>query len=347
MSFSREINTWYQHQKRDLPWRNTKNPYFIWLSEIILQQTRVDQGLHYYLNFTQAYPSVFDLAQADEEEVLKLWQGLGYYSRARNLHASAKQIVALHKGVFPSNYLSILALKGVGTYTAAAISSICFKLPYAVVDGNVYRLLSRYFGIATPIDVRKGVQQFEELAQELLDKKAPGDHNQAMMEFGAMQCKPKNPVCNDCPLRARCVAFNTSKVDSLPVKSKKLKQKDRFFNYLIIKSEYEVIIKKRTGKDIWKNLYDFPLIENDKKLRKEEIIASAHWTEIMQKNDYIIQSISNCIVHQLSHQRIHTTFWELKTSDLKNLDLEGFIRIKQTDMGNYPVPKLIENYYHQ
>jgi len=225
MQFYNTLIYWYLHNKRDLPWRKSKNPYYVWLSEIILQQTRVAQGLPYFLNFTKAFPTVFDLAEAKENTVLKLWQGLGYYSRARNLHFSAKYIKNELNGIFPTTYKDLLKLKGVGDYTASAIASICFNEPTAVVDGNVYRVLSRYFGIKTPINSTEGIKEFKKLAQTLIHTKDPGTYNQAIMDFGATLCKPKNPLCNECPFANSCVSLEKNLINELPIKEKKVKLK--------------------------------------------------------------------------------------------------------------------------
>ena len=231
MIFSKTLINWYSVNKRELPWRQTIDPYYIWLSEIILQQTQVAQGLPYYVKFTEEFPSVFHLAKAQEGHVLKLWQGLGYYSRARNLHTTAKYIAAELKGEFPNNYKDLLKLKGIGDYTASAIASICFNKPEAVVDGNVYRVLSRYFGIDTPINSPKGAKEFKQLAQELIDKKDPATFNQAIMEFGATQCKPQSPDCTLCPFTSSCIAFNENRIIELPVKIKSGKAKKKYFNF--------------------------------------------------------------------------------------------------------------------
>lgn len=244
MDFSTQIIEWYRTNKRDLPWRKTKNPYQIWLSEIILQQTRVEQGLSYYLKFIEKYPSIKDLANAPQDEVLKLWQGLGYYSRARNLHYTSKVITDKYKGEFPATYKEILDLKGIGEYTAAAISSFSFNLPYPVIDGNVYRVLSRVFDIDTPIDSTLGKKEFKELAYELINKNNPSEYNQAIMEFGALYCKPQSPDCENCIFTSTCLAFKTKKINELPVKSKKLKQKNRYFNYLVFIDEDYTYLKK-------------------------------------------------------------------------------------------------------
>src|SRR5690606_4230898 len=236
MIFSKILNHWYSSNKRELPWRQTTNPYAIWLSEIILQQTQVIQGLPYYESFLKEFPTVFSLANAEESKVLKLWQGLGYYSRARNLHAAAKHIVNQYDGVFPNNYKTLLTLKGVGDYTASAIASICFNEPTAVVDGNVYRVLSRYFGIDTPINSTKGIKAFKMLATSVMDAKNPSEYNQAIMEFGAIQCKPKNPDCKICPLHRSCAALEKKFVNVLPVKLNKTKVNTKYFNFLVVLS---------------------------------------------------------------------------------------------------------------
>ena len=265
MTFSNLLIQWYLRNKRDLPWRNTTNPYPIWLSEIMLQQTRVAQGMPYFLSFTAAFPTVFDLAKADEEQVLKLWQGLGYYSRARNLHKTAQYVADELSGVFPVTYKELLQLKGIGEYTAAAIASFSYNEVVPVVDGNVFRVLSRYFDVETDIAAASAKKEFAALAFELMPKDNPAIFNQAIMEFGALQCVPKSPNCGICVFNESCAALQKNKVDQLPVKSKKLKVRNRFFNYLVVNDENEnTIIQKRTDKGIWHNLYEFPLIETEK-----------------------------------------------------------------------------------
>jgi len=275
MCIATEIIPWYLANKRDLPWRNTQDPYKIWISEIILQQTRVEQGISYYHKLTTAFPTIKHLAQADEEIVLKNWQGLGYYSRARNLHFAAKQIVNDFNNKFPNNYNDIISLKGVGEYTAAAIASFAFQLPYAVLDGNVFRLLSRLMGIDTPINSTKAKKEFSELAQSLMNTKHPDLYNQAIMEFGSQVCKPKKPKCNECPLQSSCFAFSKNKIQLLPVKPKKNKQKVMYFNYFYFRYQDKTFIQKRSENDIWKNLYQFPLIENTKDFSTEEVLQIA------------------------------------------------------------------------
>ncbi len=340
MIFSKILNHWYSKNKRDLPWRETKNPYHIWLSEIILQQTQVKQGLPYYTTFIKEFPTVFDLAKAEEGQVLKLWQGLGYYSRARNLHATAKYIVADLNGKFPNNYNALLKLKGVGDYTASAIASICYNEEAAVVDGNVYRVLSRYFGINTPINTSKGFKEFKQLAQELIDTQNPSEHNQAIMEFGATQCKPQNPLCNSCPFQTSCVALEKKIINELPVKNKLNKVSKKFFNFIVILSKNDkTVLEKRKGKGIWENLYQFPLIESKKELNYEEF-----YTEL-QKSNLLKNATFECflynhdeIIHKLSHQHLYTKFWIVNIDEMM---LDG-IYVK--DIHNYPVPVLISNF---
>ncbi|MCB0409465.1 MAG: A/G-specific adenine glycosylase [Flavobacteriales bacterium] len=344
MDFSTQIIEWYRTNKRDLPWRKTKNPYQIWLSEIILQQTRVEQGLSYYLKFIEKYPSIKDLANAPQDEVLKLWQGLGYYSRARNLHYTSKVITDKYKGEFPATYKEILDLKGIGEYTAAAISSFSFNLPYPVIDGNVYRVLSRVFDIDTPIDSTLGKKEFKELAYELINKNNPSEYNQAIMEFGALYCKPQSPDCENCIFTSTCLAFKTKKINELPVKSKKLKQKNRYFNYLVFIDEDYTYLKKRTHKDIWHGLFDFPLIETPKKI--DNILNNQQeGYSFLFKNHLSIKK-SEEQIHILSHQKIHATFWTVKQKNLTT-PTNGLIKVDLKDINNYPVPKLIENYLSQ
>ncbi len=341
MIFSKTLTYWYSNNKRNLPWRETIIPYYIWLSEIILQQTQVKQGLPYYEAFVGKFPTVFDLAKADESDVLKLWQGLGYYSRARNLHASAKYVANDLKGKFPDNYKDLLKLKGVGDYTASAIASICFNEVAAVVDGNVYRVLSRYFGIDTPINSSKGAKEFKALAQELIDKKHPAEFNQAIMEFGATQCKPKNPYCHICPFNEGCIAFNTNSIAELPVKIKSAKAKKKHFNFLVFVSEDgKTILEKREGKGIWQNLYQFPLIETEK------IISSVEGFNTLLENHDILKDVTfelslynkEPIIHKLSHQHLHTKFWVV---NLEKLPVEG---VSIGKVREFAVPILIGNF---
>lgn len=339
MSFSTEIISWYRRNKRPLPWRNTKDPYKIWLSEIILQQTRVAQGLPYYLKFTQAYPTVFQLADAPEEEVLKLWQGLGYYSRAKNLHATAKHIAHTLNGVFPQTYKELLTLKGVGDYTASAIASICFNEPAPVLDGNVYRVLARYFNIDIPINTSEGATCFKALAKELIDHNRPATYNQAIMEFGAIQCKPQSPDCPVCPLNNSCGALQHNQVAQLPVKLKKGKIKKRYFNYLVITNGAHIALQKRTEKDIWQNLYEFPLIETPGPAESNTLLRHPSLKELLATHTFTIKPHNRePIVHKLSHQHLYTHFWILKTEKVPPHS------IPLSHLKNYPVPVLIANF---
>lgn len=346
-SFSSKIINWYEINKRDLPWRRTKDPYWIWLSEIILQQTRVDQGMSYYLRFIEEFPTIAQLADASEETVLKLWQGLGYYSRARNLHGTAKHINENLSARFPSEHTEILKLKGVGEYTAAAIASFAFGQCYPVVDGNVYRVLSRVFGIKTPIDSSSGKKEFYALANILIDPAHPALYNQSIMEFGAIQCKPKNPDCSNCPLITMCAAFADNIIEELPIKSKTIKQRDRFFNYLVFKHKNNLILNKRSEKDIWKNLYDFPMIESAHFITETEFLGSGEWRNMIGEESYNIMSVSKVYKHVLSHQKIYARFWEISLSKKTAptaFAFENSLSIKQKDLHKYPIPRLLEIY---
>ncbi|MBP1676854.1 MAG: A/G-specific DNA-adenine glycosylase [Bacteroidetes bacterium] len=337
---SESIIGWYQRHKRDLPWRNTSDPYKIWISEIILQQTRVNQGLEYYLRFVDRFPDVKTLAAAELDEVLRYWQGLGYYSRARNLHKAACQINSMYNGVFPDDYQQILGLAGVGKYTAAAVSSLAFNAAYAVVDGNVYRVLSRLFGVDTPIDSTTGIKEFSELAQQFLDKSDPGMHNQALMEFGALQCVPVSPRCELCPVSAHCVAFKTDAVSQLPVKTTKVKVKNRFLNYLYIEYNGKTFIQRREENDIWKNLYEFPLIESDKLLATEELLSHPLFIEIFDGiSEVVIVTTSAVRKHILTHRHIYATFTTIKINET-NSYLSRLTKVANADLDRYAFSRL-------
>lgn len=338
--FSLQIVDWYRRNKRDLPWRNTNDAYQIWLSEIILQQTRVDQGMSYFLKFIKNYPTVFDLAKADEQEVLNDWQGLGYYSRARNLHHTAKIIVEKHKGIFPNKYLEIIQLKGIGEYTAAAISSFGFGLHHAVLDGNVFRVLSRLFDIDTGIDTPKGKKEFTFLAQELLPKKDSATHNQAIMEFGALYCTPKNPDCQNCELNSKCLAFANKTVEIRPIKLGKTKVRKRYLNYLILSNETEIIISKRLENDIWKHLYEFPVIETSSELNDLELAK-----KVEVDFSFKVSKIVTEKKHILSHQHIFSKYIFLEKSDLNQHILkENEVKIKKSELHSYPIPRLMDRF---
>lgn len=342
--FPFELIEWYRLNHRKLPWRDTRDPYKIWLSEIILQQTKVVQGQKYYEKFVRKYPEVGDLAMAAEEEVLKDWQGLGYYSRARNLHHTAQIIMGEHNGEFPNSFESIKKLKGVGDYTAAAISSFAFDQAHAVVDGNVYRLLSRYFGIETPIDSGKGKKEFAELAQKLLPKDNAAEYNQAIMEFGALQCIPASPDCNACPINTSCSAFATEKVNQLPIKSKKLKVKHRWLHYLIISDRENIILNKREQKGIWQNLFDFPSIEKSSLLDWNELQQTDEFNTLVKASEMSFEGESEERKHLLSHQTLHCKFYHLTFTKIDSRLRDEYYLISLEKLADYPIPKLIENY---
>ncbi len=342
MIFANQLIYWYLNNKRDLPWRKTKDPYLVWLSEIMLQQTRVAQGLPYFIKFTEAYKTVFDLAKSDESTVLKLWQGLGYYSRARNLHFTAKYVADELNGVFPNNYKELLKLKGIGDYTASAIASVCFDEPVAVVDGNVYRVLSRYFGIKTPINSTQGVKEFKELAQTLIDSSQPGTYNQAIMDFGALHCKPQNPLCDTCPFADSCVALEKKLIKELPVKEKKIKIKKRYFNFLVVVTDdKQTILEERIGKGIWQGLYQFPLIETQQPISEGELVTKEDFVNLFPSETTLSLFNTKDVVHKLSHQHLYTKFWIVKTSKTATKT------ISWKDVKQYPVPTLIDNFLNQ
>ena len=330
---------WYRVHKRELPWRETKDPYKIWLSEIMLQQTRVAQGMPYYHKFLEAFPTVHDLADASEEKVLKLWQGLGYYSRARNLHATAKMVVHRYHGEFPKTYKELRSLKGVGDYTASAIASICFDLPEPVVDGNVYRVLARYFGVDLPINSSLGIKYFKELAREVMDKEHIRDYNQGIMEFGAIQCTPKKPYCLLCPLNDGCMALKEYKVDSLPIKENKTKIRDRHFNFLVfLDKRGNTLLEQRKGPGIWQNLYQFPLVESEREVDQDGLEQRITETEGFPPWNVLVLYNELPIVHKLSHQHLHTKFWIIKTDKT----IEG--GIPWDGIVSFPVPVLIADF---
>ena len=337
MTFTENLTSWYSANKRDFPWRNTKDPYRIWLSEIILQQTQIKQGLPYYQAFVKRFPKVHDLAQASQDDVLKLWQGLGYYSRARNLHETAKHVAFELNGVFPTSYSELLKLKGVGDYTASAIASICFNEPKAVLDGNVYRVLSRYFGVDAPINTTSGFKVFRALAQDNLDVKKPAMYNQAIMDFGATQCTPKKAGCNTCPLITTCAAYSTGRVNELPVKIKAKKPKNRYFNFLVyLSKDKKTIVEQRKANGIWKHLYQFPLIESEKALLYSTLKDRLN-SELKVDFDLRLYNKQD-VVHKLSHQHLHTKFWII---DLNQLPQKG---ISIAQLNHYAVPVVIENF---
>lgn len=339
--FIHNIYRWFNKNKRDLPWRETSDPYKIWISEIILQQTRVDQGWAYYQNFINRFPDIETLAAAEEVEVLKLWQGLGYYSRARNLHQSAKTIKLEHQGKFPKTYPEILALKGIGPYTAAAIASIAFSLHYPVLDGNVYRFLARYFGIATPVDSAAGKKEFKKLAVEIMPDGNPGFHNEALMEFGALQCVPKSPDCQKCPLAGTCFALANNKVEQLPVKEKKAGTRFRFICYYLIDSGSSIWLEKRIADDIWKNLYQFPAIETPEQMTDEEVLTQQ--PDFLKDCTYAVKSLSAPQKHVLSHQTLHARLIHIEINT-GVLPIKQYLNVQKKNLHKYPVPRLIERF---
>jgi len=334
LKWNREFNT------RQMPWKGEKDPYRIWLSEIILQQTRVEQGIDYYNKFITKYPTIRDLANANDEIVFKDWEGLGYYSRCRNLLHTARYIVNNYNAEFPNDHDTIRSLKGIGPYTAAAISSFAFDLPYAVVDGNVYRVLSRFFGIDTPVDSTEGKKFFNDLAAKQLDKKEPGVFNQAIMDLGATVCKPVSPSCNDCIFRKKCAAFIEDKVNELPVKMKKISIKNRWFYYLVLEHKNRIALRKRTGKDIWQSLFEFPLIESDKELNERSILEYAKNT--VGKN-YKYVRISHTISQKLTHQKISSRFLELRL-DKEPEESRNWKWVSREETSDYAFPRLIRDY---
>lgn len=337
-----ELKKWYAENKRILPWREISDPYKIWISEIILQQTRVAQGYDYYLHFIEKFPDVQTLAAASEDEVLRCWQGLGYYSRARNLHHAAQQIISDFNGHFPKEYKHVRSLKGIGDYTAAAICSFAYNLPYPVLDGNVFRVLSRLFGIQTPIDTTEGKKEFAQMAQMLMDTEEPAIYNQAIMEFGALQCTPNNAQCVQCPLMETCVATRTNTVNKLPTKATKTKVSDRYFNYLFIRANGYTFLQKRGGNDIWKHLYEFPLIETDALLNSDTLLQHPdfkHYTKQLTKLELV--DVSNEVIHVLSHQRIHTRFFSFICSDG---EIKTCKKVALNNLERYAVSRLTEKY---
>lgn len=325
-----------------MPWKGIKDPYKIWLSEVILQQTRVEQGLAYYNRFIETYPDVHVLAKAPENQVFKLWEGLGYYSRCRNLIKAARTISTEHAGLFPASKEGLLALSGIGNYTAAAIGSFAFGLPLAVVDGNVLRVLSRVFGISTPIDLPAGRKALEQLADQLLDTKNPALHNQAIMDLGATVCKPRQPVCGACPFQQKCIALRDGIIEQLPVKSKKIKQRERFFYYLILESKGKQLIRQRKEKDIWQDLYEFILKETDEPVEEKELRSLSFWNLGVQKEKIALVSVSAEMVHQLTHQKIRCRIAYLRSSAM--VEAEGYQWVDISTMRQLAFPRLITRY---
>jgi A/G-specific adenine glycosylase len=344
MCFSTQLIQWYRQNKRNLPWRETTDPYRIWLSEIILQQTRVEQGLPYFLKYVQTYPNLSDFAKANEDEILKYWQGLGYYSRARNMLNTAKQIIKFHNGKFPENYAALIQLKGIGPYTAAAIASFAFNEKVAVVDGNVFRVLSRFLGIYEPINNSAARKLFTKAALELMNKKNPAEFNQAIMEFGATLCKPAKPDCSNCPISSACFAFSKNKIAELPVKIVKPIKRIRYFNYLHLNDSGNTFFKKRESKDIWQGLYEFPLIETPKTINQDELLEHPDFKKLVQKAKIKITNWHSAKKHILSHQIIYARFWQIEMVKGNLKQDKAIIKISEERLAEYPVPRILDIY---
>ena len=346
--FTKRLLQWnIKNNNRPMPWKGEKDPYKIWLSEIILQQTRVEQGWDYYKLFVATFPTIDKLANAPENKVFKLWEGLGYYSRCKNLITTAKLISKEWNAKFPDKYKDILNLKGVGPYTAAAIASFAFNLPYAVVDGNVFRVLSRFFGNNTAIDSTEGKKLFTNLAGELLDKKQPGIYNQALMDFGAVVCKPRLPLCKSCTLKSRCVAYLEGTVEILPVKEKKILQKNRWFYYVLAEFEGKILVRKRGAKDIWENLYEFILEEKQEEINLavtgvNKLKGLTVLKELSEKNKFTLQCVSKKYRQKLTHQTINGQFIKIKLQQLPNL--RGYQPVSKKKLTALPFPKFITTY---
>jgi A/G-specific adenine glycosylase len=346
MNFTLEILHWYSENKRPLPWRKTCDPYCIWVSEIIHQQTRVGQGTGYYHRFMETFPTIHHLASAPEEAILNVWQGLGYYSRARNMHSAAKEIVSIYNGKFPDNYEQLKTLKGVGPYTAAAISSIAFNEPCPVVDGNVLRFFSRLFGVLTPVDQQAGKKEIYDLALKFIEGASPGEYNQAIMEFGSLQCKPGVPDCSICPFQKVCYANLHGVAKDLPAKSKVTRQRTRYLNYLVISQrdsagEGSLYLRKRESKDIWKGLYDFPAIETDCVVTASTLKNDVEWKALFGVQEPVIQKKSQVYKHVLSHQVIQARFYFVKDVWIES---PGVIQVPFHELKRYPIPRLIERF---
>lgn len=343
---------WYDENRRSLPWRDIDNPYYIWISEVILQQTRIEQGMPYYFRFIETFPTVKALADADEQTVLKCWQGLGYYTRARNLHAAAKQIISDFKGVFPNRYDDIVSLKGVGRYTAAAVASFAFGLPYPAIDGNVMRVATRIFGIFEPINTAKAYKSIEEILKKHQPKEHAALFNHAMMDFGATFCMPQNPSCERCCFADMCVANRQQKQDLLPVKQSKVKPKDRYLGYLVVICNAgegkKLLMNRREGKDIWKNLFDFPLLydclEPVWEADKEKVFGDL----LPEVTQFVSKSVtpSREYLHVLSHFRIHAVFYtvEISGSEAKKMNKQRGEWVSTANLSDYPLPRLVDKY---
>ena len=343
--FSDLLLNWYSDHKRDLPWRRTKIAYRIWVSEIILQQTRVAQGMDYYKKFLSRFPTVNKLAGASEDEILKIWQGLGYYSRARNMHATAQILVEKYDGQFPDNYNELIQLKGIGPYTASAIASICFGEPRPVVDGNVMRVIARYCGLEIPVNSNEGIKRIHELAEQFMEATTPGDYNQAIMELGALICVPQKAQCQKCPVNKECVAFNLGITDKLPIKTKKSKIKNRYLDYLCVVKNNSIYLFKRGDNDIWKGLYDMPFLEHIQPKPVNETLDDLQ-TKFPESSVKKMKTESEWHVHLLSHQRIHARYWHLEPSESSQFNYQNAEPVSFGTIEKYPVSKLTERFFY-
>ncbi len=342
--FRKHLKKWSKAHPREMPWKGVKDPYVIWLSEIILQQTRVQQGLPYFEKFLKKYPTIKHLAKAPDDEVMKMWEGLGYYSRARNLLATARFVADELDGEFPKTYNNVLSLKGVGPYTAAAITSFAYDLPHAVVDGNVYRVISRYAGESLAIDSTEGKKAFNLHAELLLDQKNPAAYNQSIMDFGATHCLPQNPLCTTCGLKKNCVAFQQNEIEKYPFKSKKIKKRTRYFNFLVVNYKDQIAIRKRVEKDIWNNLFEFPLIESASNFDKDELQETNKWQSLFLKHKPKTIRQSLPFKQQLTHQKIIATFWEIELNKKVWNTPEDYVFVPENELRKYAFPKVIDCY---
>lgn len=346
-TFRRQLLEWHAFFDRPLPWKGEKDPYLVWLSEVILQQTRVEQGLPYFEKFKLHYPTLSQLAAANDDEVMKKWEGLGYYSRARNMLATARLICNEHGGAFPNTYKELLRLKGIGPYTAAAIASFAYDLPFAVLDGNVFRVLARYWGISTPIDSTEGRKIFAQKAQAMLEQEQPAQYNQAIMDLGARICTPRRPQCASCPVQNQCSAYRNGNTHILPVKQKKIIRKERYFNYCVITDQQnQTWVRKRIEKDIWQQLYEFPLVETPGMISDpHELMKDDTFKTIMEKQSYQITNLAGPFKQELTHQRIIANFWEIKLdNNSKMLNHSHLIKTDKKKLDKFAFPKVIDCY---
>ena len=341
MEISKLLLPWYQKNKRSFPWRSSRDPYEIWVSEIILQQTRMSQGIEYYQRFMKRFPNITSLARSGMQDILLVWQGLGYYSRARNMHHTARTVVSVHRGEFPSTYEELILLKGIGPYTAAAISSISFDEKRAVVDGNVHRVISRLFGISEVPGLHLSKSVIFEKADQVLDRRDPGNHNQAMMELGSRICTPRSPLCNDCPLHQQCYAYRAGKVDLLPLRKKPNLRRKRYFHYMVILYNGRTYIRQRLGKDIWEQLYEFPMIETGKALSFPGLAKLSKWSELFEGQEIQVLKTSSNYKHQLTHHEINARFYMILPFGKNSFSLPDSLRIAADELTDYPLPVLI------